>query len=149
MKQYGFFALCTPVNPANPFTSTPKEILQMYSCKLGLDLSVKKLDNRYAGSVLFRISNSNFFFHSDKSIHLQETYFSSTRDYNESRKCAKVAFMLPHGRAGSFHFLEYQIALSTGCDLQVFLNLLEGTVQQGVYKLTRFSVRARIQPLLH
>lgn len=150
MKQYGFFALCTPVNPANPFTSTPKEILQMYSCKLGLDLRVKKLDNRYAGSVpFFLISNSNFFCHSDKSIHLQQTYFSSTCDYNKSRKCAKVAFMLPHSRAGSFHFLECHIAVSTGCDFQVFLNLLEGTVQQGLYKLSRFSEKVRIQPQLH
>ena len=46
MKQYGFFALCTAVNPANPFTSTPKELLQVYSCKLGMDLRLKKLDNR-------------------------------------------------------------------------------------------------------
>lgn len=46
MKQYGLFALCTPVNPANPFTSTPKELLQMYSCKMGLDLRIRKLDNR-------------------------------------------------------------------------------------------------------
>ena len=46
MKQYGFFALCTAVNPANPFTSTPKELLQLYSCKLGMDLRLKKLDNR-------------------------------------------------------------------------------------------------------
>ena len=46
-KQYGFFALVTPVNPANPFTSTPKELLQLYSCKMGLDLRIRKLDNRY------------------------------------------------------------------------------------------------------
>ena len=45
-KQFGLFALVTPVNPANPFTSTPKELLQLYSCKMGLDLRVRKLDTR-------------------------------------------------------------------------------------------------------
>lgn len=52
-KQYGFFALVTPVNPANPFTSTPKELLQLYSCKMGLDLRIRKLDNRGQKSLFY------------------------------------------------------------------------------------------------
>lgn len=52
-KQFGFFSLVTPVNPANPFTSTPKELLQSYSCKMALDLRIRKLDTRGQKSLYY------------------------------------------------------------------------------------------------
>lgn len=44
--QHGYFALCTPVNPASASTSTPREIVQYYGCKMSLDLKLQKLDSR-------------------------------------------------------------------------------------------------------
>lgn len=99
MKQYGFFALCTPVNPANPFTSTPKEILQMYSCKLGLDLSVKKLDNRGQKSLYLIekdiLSRSGYFFcHPDD----EELMILCHQQVTIDGESSEVVFRLMNGR---------------------------------------------------
>lgn len=99
MKQYGFFALCTPVNPANPFTSTPKEILQMYSCKLSLDLKVKKLDNRGQKSLFLNekdiLSQSGYMFcHPDDGEIMMMCHQQVTRDGESS----EIVFRLMNGQ---------------------------------------------------
>lgn len=98
MKQYGFFALCTPVNPANPFTSTPKELLQMYSCKLGLDLKVRKLDNRGQKTLYLNekdiLSQSGYFFvHPDDAELMVLCHQQVTTDGESS----EVVFRLMNG----------------------------------------------------